>query len=253
MSRGNQRGANAPPGGQAQRGEWRTWKRTPTGEAAPVTPSAEQLTGSITAPHAVDTTRDLALEGEGTDTFQARLRSLFTTTRQATGAPWSFNAVARASEGHISAQAVYRLYTKADANPSLETIRVLASVFGVDPDYFVRPGALRQQQEQTQDAYARLEADPHITFVSRRMGQMTEADKLLLVEFARRLTDGHGAPPKRQNAIPVEEQQRLERYDASFEMRQDGTAGSPTSASLSDGGHTVGGATTKAPGQGLDR
>ena len=91
-------------------------------------------------------------------------------------------------------QAVYRLYTKPEVNPSIETIRVLAGVFGVDPDYFVRADALRERHERLDQAYAQLEADPHIAFVSQRMGRMSEADKALLVEFVRRLSDETDTP-----------------------------------------------------------
>lgn len=217
MSRGDQRGAGVP------HRQKRTWKRTPTGEAAPSAPAptTETPISSVATPNALHTARELAPEDDGAESFQARLRYLFTTTRQATGAPWSFNAVARASGGHISVQAVYRLYTKAGANPSLETIRILAGVFGVDPDYFVRPGALREQQEWLEQAYAQLEADPHIAFVSRRMGRMSEADKALLVEFVRRLTDEPGTPTAQRPQVSVEEQGRLEYTVGLREMRQD--------------------------------
>jgi len=226
MSRGDQRQANAPRGRETQK---RTWKRTPTGEAVTVTqsPSAGPSTRSNATPDGIDLAPEraeaLASEGHETDTFQTRLRYLFSTTRQPTGAPWSFNAVARASGGHISVQAVYRLYTKAGANPSLETIRVLAGVFGVEPDYFVRPDALREQRERIEQAYAQLEADPHIAFVSRRMGRMSEADKALLVEFVRRLTDqteqSEIAPISPHLPASFDEQQ-LERLSESHEMRQ---------------------------------
>jgi len=224
MSRGDQRQANAPRGRESQK---RTWKRTPTGEAATVapSPSAGSSTRSNATPDGIDPAPDpaeeLASEGHETDTFQTRLRYLFTTTRQPTGALWSFNAVARASGGHISVQAVYRLYTKAGANPSLETIRVLAGVFGVEPDYFVRPDAMRERQEQVEQAYAQLEADPNIAFVSRRMGSMSGADKALLVEFVRRLSNEPDTPITRQLHAAVDEQERLEHLDGLQEMRQD--------------------------------
>jgi len=161
------------------------------------------------------------MDGGGDEAaFQTRLRYLFTTTRQDSGAPWSFNAVARASAGRISAQAVYRLYTKADANPSLETLRALADVFGVEPEYFVRAGALRQRRERVEQAYGRLEADPHIAFVSRRMGNMSEADKALLVEFVRRLTTAQ-REPEAQGTVSHERLDDQEGDDERHEMRQD--------------------------------
>ncbi|HZC08378.1 MAG TPA: hypothetical protein VE338_22285 [Ktedonobacterales bacterium] len=215
----------------------RSWKRAATGAAAPVDapvlpeerPGANpgERLGQLPA----DTHYDANAQGQQEDeSFRARLRYLFMTTRQRDGSPWSFNAVARSSGGHISAQAVYRLYTMPDVNPSLETIRILAGVFGIDPEYFVRSDALRQAREQMEQDYARLEADPRITFVSRRMGQMSEADKALLVDFVKRLsTERRDRSPERSDeamkhaddAEDTEIRRRLEpaRMERGDEMR----------------------------------
>lgn len=225
MSRSGRYDANdprdSPVGG-------RSWKRAATGADAPI--DAPTLPG----PLATATDHDANAQGQQEDeSFRARLRYLFMTTRQRDGSAWSFNAVARSSGGHISAQAVYRLYTKPDVNPSLDTIRILAGVFGIDPEYFVRSDALRQAREQMEQDYARLEADPRITFVSRRMGQMSEADKALLVDFVKRLSTERrdGSPEHADEAMKrvegtedtkdTESQRRLEpaRMERGDEMR----------------------------------
>ena len=127
------------------------------------------------------------------ESFAARLRYLFAATRQPDGRPWSANAVARASGGHLTAQAVYSLYRGATPNPKLETILALANVLSVDPEYFVNPGALGRLKATHAGQYAALEADPHIAFVSRRMGQMTPEDKAIIVAMVQRLTETSAA------------------------------------------------------------
>ena len=122
------------------------------------------------------------------ESFAARLRYLFAATRQPDGRPWSANAVARASGGRLTAQAVYSLYRGATPNPKLETILALADVLSVDPEYFVSPGALGRLKATHTGQYAALETDPHIAFVSRRMGQMTPEDKAIIVAMVQRLT-----------------------------------------------------------------
>ena len=76
----------------------------------------------------------------------------------------------------------------ATQNPKLETILALADVLSVDPEYFVSPGALGRLRATHSGQYAALEADPHIVFVSRRMGQMTPEDKAIIVAIVQRLT-----------------------------------------------------------------
>ena len=122
------------------------------------------------------------------DSFTARLRYLFASRLRADGSRWTLNAVARATGGRLSTQQVYALYSGQSANPTLETLRALADVFGVSPDFFVRGDALAEAQRQSEHAYSTLIADPQVAFVSRRMGQMSPADKALIAEFVRRLS-----------------------------------------------------------------
>lgn len=157
-------------------------------------------------PEAPEDSRDDALEAS----FTARLRYLFASTLRPTGARWTLNGVARATEGRLSTQQVYALYTGQSANPTLETLRALAAVFGVTPDFFVRPGALAEAQERSEHAYAALLADPQVAFVSRRMGQLSPADKAFVTEFVRRLSPSSGEP------APTEPQVELR-----AELRQD--------------------------------
>lgn len=119
--------------------------------------------------------------------FAHRLKYLFETTTRRDGSRWTFNGVARATQGRLSTQQVYALYNGQSANPTLETIRTLAEVFAVEPDFFVRVDAFAEHQQRLVDAYAALEADPRIAFVSRHMGQMSDADKALIADFVKRL------------------------------------------------------------------
>jgi len=181
----------------------RKWQRTPLGlrevgasnglagetprmvtelTAEPLEPSGR----SGAAPHA-------ASEVDEDESFAARLRYLFGTTRQPTGRPWSANAVARASGGRLTAQAVYSLYRGATPNPKLETILAVAEVLSVDPEFFVSPGALGRLKARHTEQYAALIEDPGIAFVSRRMGEMTPEDKAIIVTMVERLT-GQPAP-----------------------------------------------------------
>ena len=123
------------------------------------------------------------------ESFTGRLRYLFASRRQRDGSAWTLSAVARATRGRLSLQQVSKLYYGKSANPQLETVEVLADVFGIEPDYFVRRGALAALKTHDAETYAAIEADPQIAFVSRRMGRMSETDKALLVDVVRRLSE----------------------------------------------------------------
>lgn len=128
-----------------------------------------------------------AISTGGDDSFTARLRYLFASRRQRDGSAWTLSAVARATQGRLSLQQISKLYYGKSANPQLETVEILADVFGIEPEYFVRKDALASLQERDAAAYSAIEADPQVAFVSRRMGSMSAADKALLVDLARRL------------------------------------------------------------------
>ena len=166
------------------------------------------------------------------DSFTARLRYLFASRLRADGSRWTLNAVARATSGRLSTQQVYALYSGQSANPTLETLRALADVFGVAPDFFVRGDALGEAQRQGEHAYASLIADPQVAFVSRRMGQMAPADKTLIAEFVRRLSASatlgstQPEPPLHQPLTP--------------ETRQDLSQDMPQDVSQPAGSHVVG-------------
>ena len=155
------------------------------------------------------------------DSFTARLRYLFASRLRADGSRWTLNAVARATGGRLSTQQVYALYTGQSANPTLETLRALADVFGVTPDFFVRGEALAEAQRQNEHTYVALIADPQVAFVSRRMGQMAPADKALIAEFVRRLSASAtlgSTQPEPQLHQPLTPEMR---QDLSQDMPQD--------------------------------
>lgn len=186
MSRSEQDRERAPARTPAAK-QNRSWRRTALGLREPIADGT---------PPVRDDERDSSAAGRDApspeETFAARLRYLFAATRQPDGRPWSANAVARASGGRLTAQAVYSLYRGATPNPKLETILALSEVLGVDPEYFVSPGALSRLQGTHSAQYGALETDPSIAFVSRRMGDMTPADKAIIVELVRRLTGSPG-------------------------------------------------------------
>ena len=219
MSRSERDREHSPPEPRAGK----TWRRTALGlreAGASDGPDGAltQLTSDLSAAAANQTSHsgaagDAASDATDDESFAARLRYLFAASRQRDGRPWSANAVARASGGRLTAQAVYSLYRGATPNPKLETILALADVLSVDPEYFVSPGALGRLRATHAGQYAALEADPHIAFVSRRMGQMTPADKAIIVAMVQRLTSA--SSPKEQAASPPLE------MDRAPQMRQD--------------------------------
>lgn len=156
-------------------------------------PLAADTTGTLDTVDAPATTSRIDV-GQGVpfaeESFTARLRYLFASRRQRDGSAWTLSAVARATEGRLSLQQISKLYYGKSANPQLETVAVLAEVFGIEPDYFVRRGALTALKARDAATYAAIEADPQIAFVSRRMGHLSEADKALLVDVVRRLSEG---------------------------------------------------------------
>ena len=173
----------------------RTWRRTALGlhqggPTKPLAPTADdQASAQSEATAHISGAPVVTPDASEDESFGARLRYLFAATRQANGRPWSANAVARASGGRLTAQAVYSLYRGATPNPKLETILALAETLGIDPEYFVSPGALGRLKATHAGGYAALEADPHIAFVSRRMGQMTPGDKAIIVAMVHRLSE----------------------------------------------------------------
>ena len=166
------------------------------------------------------------------DSFTARLRYLFASRLRADGSRWTLNAVARATGGRLSTQQVYALYSGQSANPTLETLRALADVFGVAPDFFVRGDALAEAQRQGEHAYTALIEDPQVAFVSRRMGQMTPADKALIAEFVRRLS-ASATLGSTQPDLPLNQ-------PLTPEMRQDLSQDMPQDVSQPAGSHVVG-------------
>lgn len=207
--REREQGAAAPRGGKK-------WRRTALGqpETRASSATADDLSRTPSETHVEPATvaGESPLEAED-ESFAARLRYLFAATRQPNGRPWSANAVARASGGRLTAQAVYSLYRGATPNPKLETILALAEVLSVDPEYFVSPGALSRLQARHAEQYEALEADPSIAFVSRRMGRMTPADKAIIVAMVQRLTGASSS--KEQAADQPLDAERLP------QMRQD--------------------------------
>src|SRR5487761_1913987 len=189
---------------------------------------------------AASATVDEAAINSPDDSFTARLRYLFASRLRADGSRWTLNAVARATGGRLSTQQVYALYTGQSANPTLETLRALADVFGVSPDFFVRGDALAEAQRQSEHAYSTLIADPQVAFVSRRMGQMAPADKALIAEFVRRLS-ASATPGSTQPEPLVHE-------PVTPEMRQDLPQDMPQDKSQPVESHVVGqSASTPAP------
>ena len=170
----------------------------PEGAAPTSVEPDDKATERPTAPVTAAESANELTPDAGEETFAARLRYLFAATRRRDGSRWTLNAVARATGGRVSAQQVYALYTGQSANPMLETIRALAEVFGVEPEYFVQAGALHRIQTRHEAEYATLEADPHIAFVSRRMGNLSAADKALIVDFVRRLGGAIQQPPPQE-------------------------------------------------------
>lgn len=170
------------------------------------------------------------------DSFTARLRYLFASRLRADGSRWTLNAVARATGGRLSTQQVYALYSGQSANPTLETLRALADVFGVTPDFFVRGDALAEAQRQGEHAYTALIADPQVAFVSRRMGQMAPADKALIAEFVRRLSVSAAHGTTQPEPLVHEPLTPEMRQDLSQDMPQD----MPQDVSQPVGSHVVG-------------
>lgn len=153
-------------------------------------PLATDTTDTLDTPATMSGTDVDRGEPFAEESFTARLRYLFASRRQRDGSAWTLSTVARATQGRLSLQQISKLYYGKSANPQLETVAVLAEVFGIEPDYFVRRGALAALKARDAATYAAIEADPQIAFVSRRMGSLSEADKALLVDVVRRLSEG---------------------------------------------------------------
>lgn len=181
------------------------------------TSRAETPRDRATAPADISPAHETSVSATGDDSFAARLQYLVASTRRRDGGRWTLNGIARATAGRLSTQQVYMLYTGQSANPTLETIRTLAEVFGVDPDFFVKADALAREHARVEAAFETLQADPHIAFVSRQMGDMSAADKALIVDFVRRLAQTAAAPkvtPELDRGQPTGE-------TPDVEMRQD--------------------------------
>lgn len=98
------------------------------------------------------------------ETFADRLNLLFERAR-AQGMPLTNEDVERRSNGAITANYVWRLRHSPNANPSLQTLEVLANVFGVGLDYF--RGKVDDDDEA---AIRRAVAQPDVRHLIARLG-----------------------------------------------------------------------------------
>jgi transcriptional regulator with XRE-family HTH domain len=69
-------------------------------------------------------------------TLAQLLDHLFKVRRHATGREYSYREVAAATEGEVSYQAIYRIRTGTNDNPTYNTLMALCLFFQVSPSYF---------------------------------------------------------------------------------------------------------------------
>lgn len=114
--------------------------------------------------HGVDPCTVMVGYGMARETFADRLNLLFERARLR-GQPLTNEDVERLSNGAITANYVWRLRNGRAINPSLQTLEVLADVFGVGLDYF------RGHTEAADEAaLRRAMAQPEVRHLVARMG-----------------------------------------------------------------------------------
>lgn len=96
--------------------------------------------------------------------FADQLNRLFDRAR-ARGEPLTNEEVERRTGGRLSANHVWRLRTGRNANPGLETLELLAGVFGVSLDYFAG-----RDNDADEAAIRRALAQPELRSIVTRLG-----------------------------------------------------------------------------------
>jgi transcriptional regulator with XRE-family HTH domain len=120
-----------------------------------------------------------------------RLEHMFDVIRNPkTGEPYSSADVARRTVGDLSEDDVERIRTGALSDPTMSQIVALASVFGVEPAYFLNRGAPPLLDEELVEALR----DEDVRDITRESSRLPDGERRLVLGIVRQFRN-QKAPP----------------------------------------------------------
>jgi transcriptional regulator with XRE-family HTH domain len=120
-----------------------------------------------------------------------RLEHLFEVIRNPkTAEPYTNAEVAHMTLGDLSEEEVERIRTGALGNPSVGQIAALASVFGVEPSYFLDKGEPSLLDEELVQALR----DEDVRAITRESSRLPDGERRLVLGIVRQFRDQKAAP-----------------------------------------------------------
>jgi transcriptional regulator with XRE-family HTH domain len=137
--------------------------------------------------------------GEGLSIRQAeqsrgvagRLEHLFEVVRNPkTGEPYTNAEVARMTLGDLSEEDVHKIRTGALGDPSVGQVAALASVFGVEPSYFLDRGGSSLLDKELVQALR----DEDVRDITRESSRLPDGERRLVLGIVRQFRDQKAVP-----------------------------------------------------------
>jgi transcriptional regulator with XRE-family HTH domain len=123
--------------------------------------------------------------------LSGRVEHLFEVVRNPkTGKPYSSADVARRTVGDLSEEDVERIRTGALSDPTMSQIVALASVFGVEPAYFLDRGAPPLLDDELVQALR----DEDVRDITRESSRLPDGERQLVLGIVRQFRDQHMGP-----------------------------------------------------------
>jgi transcriptional regulator with XRE-family HTH domain len=120
-----------------------------------------------------------------------RLEHLFEVVRNPkTGQPYTNAEVARMTLGDLSEEDVQRIRTGAISDPSVGQVTALASVFGVEPAYFLNRGEPTLLDEELVHALR----DEDVRAITRESSRLPDGERRLVLGIVRQFRNQKAAP-----------------------------------------------------------
>src|SRR5215211_2263201 len=130
------------------------------------------------------------IRGEESRSLAGRLEHLFEVVRNPkTGEPYTNAVVARMTLGDLSEEEVVRIRTGAVSDPPVSQVLALASVFGVEPSYFLDPGQPSLLDEELVQALR----DEDVRDITRESSRLPDGERRLVLGIVRQFRDQKAA------------------------------------------------------------
>jgi transcriptional regulator with XRE-family HTH domain len=130
-------------------------------------------------------------QAEGSHSVAGRLEHMFEVVRNPkTGEPYTNAEVARMTLGDLSQEEVERKRTGALSDPSVGQVSALASVFGVEPSYFLD----REEPSLLDEELMKALRDEDVRDITRESSRLPDGERRLVLGIVRQFRDQKSAP-----------------------------------------------------------